>query len=142
MSLNYSQIAEPYTVYRKPDPRIAERIRFHIQEDQRVLNVGAGVGSYEPDNCDVVAIDSSIEMTSQRRISKAALVQGVAEKLPFKDNIFDISIGILTIHHWSDIISGLNEMLRVSRKKSYYLHGLDTATIFGSKNIFLKSRSR
>ena len=41
----------------------------------------------------------------------------LAESLPFRDNVFDISMGILTIHHWSDITSGLKEMVRVSRNK-------------------------
>ena len=45
------------------------------------------------------------------------LIQGVAEDLPFRDNGFDVSLGILTIHHWSNISMGLQEMLRVSKNK-------------------------
>ena len=117
MSVDYDQLAKFYRSYRKPDPRIAERIQLHIEDAQQVLNVGAGIGSYEPEGCDIVAIEPSHVMISQRKSSKAALIQGVAEKLPFRDNVFDVSMGILTIHHWSDIRSGLKEMVRVSRNK-------------------------
>ena len=90
MSVDYDQLSESYRSYRKPDPRIAERIQFHIKDAQRVLNVGAGTGSYEPEDCDIVAIEPSHEMISQRKSSKAALIRGVAEDLPFRDNVFDI----------------------------------------------------
>lgn len=45
------------------------------------------------------------------------LIQGAAEKLPFKNNTFDCSMGILTMHHWTDIAAGLKEMLRVTKNK-------------------------
>lgn len=117
MSVDYDQLAEQYRSYRKPDPRIAARIEFHIQGAQRVLNVGAGMGSYEPEDCQVVAIEPSRDMIANRKESKTTLVQGFAENLPFGDNDFDVSMGILTIHHWSDIALGLQEMLRVTKVK-------------------------
>ncbi|MFC1534888.1 class I SAM-dependent methyltransferase, partial [Thermodesulfobacteriota bacterium] len=117
MPVDYDQLAEQYRDYRKPDPRIAARIHFHIQGAKRVLNVGAGMGSYEPEDCEVVAIEPSYEMIAKRKSSKVKLIQGFAENLPFGDKDFDISMGILTIHHWSDTVSGLQEMLRVSKDK-------------------------
>ncbi len=117
MSVDYDQLAKQYKVYRRPDPRIAERIRFHVQGAKRVLNVGAGLGSYEPENCEIIAVEPSHEMISGRKKSKAKVIQSVAENLPFGDNAFDVSMAILTIHHWSDIVSGLREMLRVSKNK-------------------------
>lgn len=117
MSVDYDKLAEQYQRYRKPDTRIAERIQFHLQGAQCILNVGAGLGSYEPENCKVVAIEPSYEMISQRINSKTILIQGLAEELPFKDTVFDCSMGILTIHHWSDIVLGLQEMLRVTKNR-------------------------
>ncbi|MGD8763181.1 MAG: class I SAM-dependent methyltransferase [Desulfobacteraceae bacterium] len=117
MTVDYDLIAEQYKNYRKPDPKIAARIQLHIQGAQRVLNVGAGMGSYEPEGCEVVAIEPSYEMIAKRKRAKATLIQGFAEDLPFRDNGFDVSMGILTIHHWPDIALGLQEMLRVSRNK-------------------------
>lgn len=94
MSVNYNQLAEFYKRYRKPDPRIAERILLHTDGAKRILNVGAGIGSYEPENCEIVAIEPSYGMIGQRKISKTKLIQGIAENLPFKDNSFDVSIGM------------------------------------------------
>jgi SAM-dependent methyltransferase len=117
MSVDYDKLAQQYKNYRKPDPRIKERIHFHLQGARRILNVGAGTGSYEPEHCEVVALEPACEMISRRINSGAILVQGIAEALPFKDNCFDCSMGILTVHHWSDIPSGLREMLRVTMDK-------------------------
>jgi SAM-dependent methyltransferase len=117
MHVDYNQLAKQYKNYRMPDHRIARRIQYHLQNVQCILNVGAGIGSYEPENCEVVAIEPSFEMISKRNNSKALLVQGIAEKLPFKNNIFDCSMAILTMHHWSNVISGLKEMIRVTKYK-------------------------
>jgi SAM-dependent methyltransferase len=117
MPVDYDQLAEHYRNYRKPDPKIAARIQFHIRGAQQILNVGAGMGSYEPEDCEVVAIEPSYEMIAKRQTAKATLIQGFAENLPFRNNGFDVSMGILTIHHWSDIALGLQEMLRVSKNK-------------------------
>lgn len=117
MYVDYDQLAKQYKTYRRPDPRIAKRIQFYLQNAQRILNVGAGLGSYEPENCEVVAVEPAFEMISKRNHSKAILIQGIAEELPFKDDIFDCSMCILTMHHWSNIVSGLKEVLRVTRDK-------------------------
>lgn len=117
MRLDYDKLAAPYRIYRKPDPTIAARINAHVRGAQSVLNIGAGTGSYEPEDCKVVAIEPSYEMISARKTAKAALVQGFAEDLPFKDNAFALSMAILTVNHWSGVTPGIQEMLRVSRDK-------------------------
>jgi len=109
MPIDYDQLAKQYRNYRKPDPRIAARIQFHIQGARRVLDVGAGMGSYEPEDCLVAAIEPSYEMIANRKRAKAILIQGFAEDLPFRNNSFDVSMGILTMHHWADIAQGLQE---------------------------------
>ena len=115
MRVDYDILAEQYSNYRKPDPKIAARINSHVQGAQSVLNIGAGMGSYEPEGCEVVAIEPSYEMIAKRKRAEAALIMGLAEDLPFRDNGFDVSMAILTIHHWADVALGLREMLRVSK---------------------------
>ncbi len=117
MSVDYNQLSKQYKNYRRPDTRILRQIQYYLQNAQCILNVGAGIGSYEPVDSKVVAIEPSFEMISKRDNSKALLVQAIAEKLPFKNNIFDCSMAILTIHHWSNAISGLKEMIRVTKYK-------------------------
>lgn len=133
MPVDYNQLADQYINYRRPDPRIASRILYHVNGAKEALNVGAGIGSYEPEICNVVAIEPSYEMIKQRKNSKATLIQGIAENLPFKDNSFDISMGILTIHHWLNIESGLKEMLRVTRNRIILL------TWIGYNNFWLEN---
>jgi ubiquinone/menaquinone biosynthesis C-methylase UbiE len=117
VSVDHDKLAKQYNNYRKQDPRIAKRIQFHLQGARRILNVGAGMGSYEPEHCEVVALEPAGEMISKRKNSQAIMIQGIAEELPFKDNSFDCSMGILTVHHWSDIVLGLREVLRVTKDK-------------------------
>jgi SAM-dependent methyltransferase len=81
------------------------------------VNVGAGTGSYEPDDRPVVALEPSAVMIAQRPPSAAPAVQGVAEALPFADRAFDVAMAILTVHHWSDRAAGLRELRRVARRR-------------------------
>ena len=53
-------------------------------------------------------------MIAQRRVGSSPVVQGVAEYLPFADQSFDLSMGVLTMHHWSNWEMGLREAARVS----------------------------
>lgn len=112
----YDKIGTRYSQYRKPDTRIATAILREIGDRQRILNLGAGVGAYEPSDRNVVALEPSAVMISQRPANSTQLIRGKAESLPFKDKSFDIVLAILTIHHWSDMEKGLHEALRVAKK--------------------------
>src|SRR5262245_34334824 len=113
----YDQIGIGYSDYRRPDPRIAARIEAALGTCRRVLNVGAGAGSYEPTTRTVVAVEPSAAMMRQRRQAAAGVIQANAVQLPFKDRSFDASLAILTIHHWPDKARGLAELRRVARER-------------------------
>ncbi len=115
MTAKYDSIGINYSDLRKPDLRIAALIDNALGAAETVLNVGAGTGSYEPTDCEVVALEPSVEMINQRDQSSARAIQGYADDLPFDDNQFDASMAILTIHHWPDKEKGLQEMRRVTR---------------------------
>jgi len=117
MSVNYDTLAPEYVNYRVADTRIDAAIRRHIVPGEKVLNVGAGQGSYEPSDCDVTAVEPSLEMIARRAATKVKALQCSAEDLPFDDSSFDTSLAILTIHHWHDIQKGLRELKRVTRGK-------------------------
>jgi SAM-dependent methyltransferase len=92
-----------------------------------VVNVGAGTGSYEPDDRLVVAVEPSPEMLRQRRSRSRHVVRGVAEALPFPNAAFDTAMAVLTIHHWADPYAGLRELRRVStRQVVFYFEPLHT----------------
>ena len=90
-------------------------VRRFIGGASSVVNVGAGAGSYEPEDIAVIAVEPSAEMRSQRPVSSATVVNGVAEQLPFADRTFDAAMAMVTIHQWPDPEAGLRELRRVSR---------------------------
>jgi SAM-dependent methyltransferase len=112
---DYGAIGQGYTHYRQPDPRIAARVHRALGDACRVLNVGAGAGSYEPRDRAVTAVEPSAAMRAQRPPSLPAAIDAVAERLPFADDAFDASMATLTVHQWSDLAAGLREMRRVTR---------------------------
>ena len=112
----YDGIGRVYARHRRPDPRIAAQIERALGGARTVVDVGAGTGSYEPDDRLVVAVEPSPVMAGQRAAGAAPVVRAVAERLPFADGAFDAAMAVLTIHHWSDATAGLGEMARVARR--------------------------
>lgn len=113
----YDQIGVGYSAHRRADRRIASRIDDGLGDARSVLNVGAGAGSYEPSHREVTAVEPSAEMIAQRPLGAAPVVQASAESLPFDDDSFDAGLAVLTAHHWVDLNAGLDEMLRIARKR-------------------------
>jgi SAM-dependent methyltransferase len=114
---NYDQIGKTYGLTRQEDPKIARLVLDQIDTYQSVLNVGAGTGSYEPSERFVVAAELSWSMIRQRRSGAAPAVQTDALQLPFPDNSFEVSLAVLTLHHWKDWRRGLHELYRVASKR-------------------------
>lgn len=113
--VDYGQIGDGYSVFRKPDPHIAIQILDALGDATTILNVGAGTGSYEPVGRQVTAVEPSEFMRAQRPSNLKPAIDGVAEDLPFEDASFDASMAIVTVHQWSDLAKGLAEMRRVTR---------------------------
>jgi SAM-dependent methyltransferase len=111
----YDTIGVDYRTNRRPDPRWAARISAAIGDAQRILDVGAGTGSYEPAERFVVAFDASAVMLQQHPGPRR--VHGAAEHLPFPDGSFDAAMAIFTVHHWQDLGTGLAELRRVARRQ-------------------------
>lgn len=113
--VDYGQIGDGYSDFRRPDPHIAKQISEALGDATSILNVGAGTGSYEPDDRMVTALEPSESMRAQRPFGLPPAINGVAEHLPFEDASFDASMAIVTVHQWSDLEKGLAEMRRVTR---------------------------
>ncbi len=113
----YDRIGVGYSTRRRPDPRIAARIDRALGQCRSVLNVGAGAGSYEPENRLVIAVEPSREMIRQRPAAAAPVVQASASRLPFRDQSFDAALAVLTVHHWPRRGQGLAELRRVARER-------------------------
>jgi SAM-dependent methyltransferase len=112
---DYEAHGRGYAVRRQPDPRIAALIHAALGDARTVLNVGAGAGSYEPEDRHVVAVEPSAQMRAQRPPQLAPAIDAAAERLPFDDDSFDAAMASITIHQWSDLDAGLRELRRVTR---------------------------
>jgi len=123
----YDTIGASYTVTRCTEPRIAARVWAALGNARTVLNVGAGTGSYEPSDRDVIAVEPSALMRAQRPARAAPCVAAVAERLPFQDQSFDAAMAVSTVHHWQDPIAGLREMQRVARRVVVFTFDADAA---------------
>lgn len=113
----YERIGRGYSKSRKADPRWEDHIQDAVRGARTLVNIGAGSGSYEPHEMDVVAVEPSNVMIRQRPWGSAPVVCAVAEQLPFPDDMFDVALAVLTTHHWQDARAGLMEMRRVSRSQ-------------------------
>ena len=113
----YDRIGLGYKRFRKPDPRIEARIASALGDSRTVVNVGAGTGSYEPADRVVLAVEPSArddQAAGPQRPRRASGQRLSACRC--SDQSFDAAMGILTIHHWSDPVAGLRELVRVARR--------------------------
>ena len=112
--VDYRRFGAGYARRRRADPRIARLILSALGPSRTVLNVGAGAGSYEPADRDVIAVEPSEAMLAQRPAGGYRCLRAVAGSLPLADDAVDASMATITIHQWPDHLAGLDEMRRVT----------------------------
>jgi hypothetical protein len=113
--VDYGVHGKGYATQRRTDPRIAAWVHRALGEARIVLNVGAGAGSYEPEDRYVVAVEPSGAMRAQRPKHIVPAIHGSAEQLPLDDQSVDASMALVTVHQWRDLDRGLLELRRVTR---------------------------
>lgn len=117
----YDRMGVDYSQVRRADPRFEAAIWAALGDARTVLNVGAGTGSYEPPDREVIAVEPSPVMIAQRPVGAAPATQGVAEALPLGDDSVDATMGVFTMQHWDDVDRGLAEVLRATRHRAVFL---------------------
>jgi ubiquinone/menaquinone biosynthesis C-methylase UbiE len=109
---------------------IAEKMIEHykLKENCKILDVGCGKGFllYEfkklLPKCEVKGLDiSNYAIENSKDEVKNLITQGSADKLPFKDDYFDLVISLNTLHNLFcyQLMDGLKEIERVSKKDKY-----------------------
>src|SRR4051812_29810821 len=114
MGARYDTIGTTYTATRRPDPRVQSQLWDALHPARRVINIGAGTGSYEQGGPVIAAVEPSPVMLAQRARDAAPATRAVAEALPFRDGAFDAALAIFTLHHWTDWQAGIAEVRRVA----------------------------
>jgi SAM-dependent methyltransferase len=113
----YDTIGRGYVAHRRVEPTWDAEVARHLSGCRRVVNVGAGTGSYEPAECAVVAIEPSAVMIAQRPAAAAPVVRASSAALPLPDGWADAALAVNTVHHWDDWAAGLAELCRVAPKR-------------------------
>jgi ubiquinone/menaquinone biosynthesis C-methylase UbiE len=127
----YDRIAPLYDFAEKVYQRIVRRdlraflaAEFELRPHMRILEVSIGTGAnlrLLPPDAEIHGLDLSMGMLRacrrnlRRTHREAALYQGEAERLPFRDNSFDLVFHVGGINFFSDRRSALKEMFRVAR---------------------------
>ena len=90
----------------------------------RILDVGCGTGA----NLEMLSqfgnsegVDVSDDALEFCRGKGLTVHKGLAEKLPYEDEAFEITTALDVVEHLDDDISGLKEMYRVTKKGGYSL---------------------
>jgi SAM-dependent methyltransferase len=117
----YDRMGIGYGAVRRPDPRIEAAIHAALGDARTVLNVGAGAGSYEPSDREVIAVEPSPVMIAQRPPAAAAAIEAFVEDLPLDDDSVDAAMGVFTMQHWADVDRGLAEVKRVARDRVVFV---------------------
>jgi len=117
MDAIYDDIGNNYSVTRCTDPKIAKQLYSELHGATRIVNIGAGTGSYEPEDIELIAVEPSSVMISQRKVGSHSVEQAFAEKLPFENSSFSHAMTVLSMHHWQDRARAFHEINRVATEK-------------------------
>jgi SAM-dependent methyltransferase len=82
------------------------------------VNIGAGSGSYEPTDVQVIPVEPSEAMIRQRPPSLPPALVDTAENLPLAAKSVDAALAVLTAHHWRDRPAAFAEIRRVARRRA------------------------
>ncbi len=113
-----------YMVVRKPSHRLEYISELEIPSGARVLEVSVGTGAnlrYLPADIEFMGLDLSWGMLGKCRHNlkksgrSAELFQGEAERLPFRDAIFDCVFHVGGINFFNDKARAIGEMIRVAK---------------------------
>lgn len=95
------------------------KLLSYIKLKDKVLDVGCGtseIGRYISRYAHYFGVDVSsaaLEMANDYKADRFNVLQGNAERLPFKDGCFDVVISTASLEHFVSLIQILNEMRRV-----------------------------
>ena len=112
----YKKLAKNYNELHRQEQLKKAKLIIKLLDikHETVLDVGCGTAIYSDLFKNYTGIDNCKEML---KLSKANTMHAQAEKLPFKDQSFEIVISITAAHNFKDIKKAIQEIKRVSKRK-------------------------
>ena len=87
---------------------------FKPKKTDLILDVGCGSGlTTRIWNCKAIGIDPAFKLLPK----EPYYINGEAEYLPFKDNVFDVVISVTALQNFHDIKKALHEIRRVGKRR-------------------------
>jgi SAM-dependent methyltransferase len=94
-----------------------------VRDGQRMLDVGCGPGALAAElvkragaeSVSAVEPSASFAAAARERLPGVDVRQSAAERLPYPDGTFGITLAQLVVHFMTDPVQGLREMRRVTR---------------------------
>lgn len=114
----YNEISKGYDgLHRDEQLKKLEIIKkiIELNGTERLLDIGCGTGVSSDFNCNVVGVDSSVELLKLNK--NRDKINGIGESLPFKDDSFDVVISITSLHNFKDVLRGVEEIKRVGKNQ-------------------------
>lgn len=113
----------------KKSKRKANNLMPYINNNSKILDVGCGNlliareivklnKSVSITGIDVMALPEISDITEHPQIS---YIKASAEKIPFADKSFDISLCLVTLHHINNQSEVLKELSRVTKTKGFVI---------------------
>jgi ubiquinone/menaquinone biosynthesis C-methylase UbiE len=124
--VDYARLAADYDAVRGSE--VADREYWfaglaslgRLRRGDRILDLGAGTGRFSrlaAEIGSVVAADVSLDMLARARDKGGfPLVRADAEALPFRGDVFDVTMLVMVLHQLDDYPHALSEVARVSRR--------------------------
>lgn len=118
-NLNHPEIYNQFEQKRLKNT-IIHLLKYANNNENMVLDLGAGTGNltfkFIQNNCHVTAADvseKSLLAIKKKAPNELEIIKLDGEKLPFKDNTFDIVAVYSVLHHIPDYLIAVKEMFRI-----------------------------
>ena len=121
MAEKYDIIGKGYNDTRKADPAIVDRMWDHLglEAGNQCLDIGCGTGNYtlafQRRGLHMIGVEPSLHMLNiaQSRSVEVDWRHGQSEAIPLGDASVEGAVAMLTLHHWTDLAKGFQEVHRV-----------------------------
>lgn len=121
MSIKYNTIGEHYNRTRKADPFLTDQLITFLspKKEGLYLDIGCGTGNYTNEfqkrGYNFIGIDPSKTMLDKAKKQNSLIDWsiGTAEDTGLSSNSVDGIVATLTIHHWTNLKLGFQELRRV-----------------------------